>query len=121
MSEACSQSSPLRDPLSIFRAILCIIERFAAGTLSMPVTVTPPEPVIQTVSITTMSASGTVAAGATSLEFHPSSDFVGTIAGVSYPGATWAIVGPIVASSGNKLGAVSITRSAGSINVLKVV
>jgi len=74
----------------------------------------------QTVTITTLSANGTVAAGATSVEFHPSSDFAGTIAGVSYPGSAWQVVGPFTAMPGKLLGSIAVTRSAGSVNVIRV-
>lgn len=74
----------------------------------------------QTVTITTLSANGTVAAGATSVEFHPSSDFVGTIADVAYTGAAWQVVGPFTAMPGKLLAAITVTRSAGSVNVIRV-
>lgn len=75
---------------------------------------------LSTVTITPISTNGTVSAGATSVEFHPSPDFVGTIAGVAYTGAAWQVIGPFTAGPSKLLAAIAVTCSAGSINVIRV-
>lgn len=74
----------------------------------------------QTLTVNTLTESGTVAAGATSVEFHPSSSFIGEIDGVPYTGAAWQVIGPFTAASGKVLEAIEVTLTAGTINVIKV-
>lgn len=64
-------------------------------------------------------ASGSISAGKQSVTFMPSSDFVGTIAGVSFPGASWQVV-PFQAPFGKTLPAIAYTISAGSLNVIEI-
>lgn len=107
MSDQCKNPAPNLSIQWFLNQILCLLRGSITGT--------------QAVTITTLSASGTVAAGATSVEFHPSSTFNGTIAGVTYLGSVWQVIGPITAAPGKTLGDIEVTLSAGTINVLKVV
>jgi hypothetical protein len=77
----------------------------------------------QTLSISTFSSGTTltIPAGATSVEFHPTDNFNGQIAGTAYLGAAWQVIGPFTAAPGKTLGPIEISRSQGSVNILKVV
>ncbi len=74
----------------------------------------------QTLTSTAAVASGSVTAGASSVTFLPSSDFTGTIDGISYPGTDWQVV-PFSAAVGKTLPAIAYTRSAGTLNIIKLV
>lgn len=71
------------------------------------------------VVVTSVSASGTVASGARSVQFIFSADFTGTIQGVAYSGATDAVQ-PFTASFNDTLGAITYTRSAGSLRIVVI-
>lgn len=73
----------------------------------------------RTASVTTVSSSGTVAAGARKLTFVLSPDFTGTILTGTFSGATDAAI-PFDAPAGDTVGAIPYTISAGSIRILKV-
>jgi hypothetical protein len=76
--------------------------------------------VVQSFGITSHVLDTTVAAGATLVEFHLSSDFTGTIDGVSYSGADWVTIGPFVASPGNTLDAIAVVRTTGTIKIVRI-
>lgn len=87
----------------------------------LPVDLTPAGGGVQrTVAIATVSTSGSVAAGARSVEFLFSSDFAGTVDGETFAGATDYSLGPLVAPQGDTLGAIAYTRSAGSIRIVTI-
>lgn len=65
-------------------------------------------------------ANGTVTAGAKSVTFLPASDFVGTIDGIAYTGAEFQVV-PFGAPEKKTLPAIAYTRSAGTLNIHKLV
>jgi len=67
--------------------------------------------------ITTVSASGTVAAGFRKVTFIFSADFAGTVLGATFDGATDASLS-LEAPVGSVLAAVAYTRSAGSIRII---
>lgn len=72
-----------------------------------------------TLASSSVSSDGTVAAGAFSVTFLPSSDFVGTIDGLSYPGSAWTAIS-FQADSGRTLPAIAYTRSAGTLGIVKL-
>jgi hypothetical protein len=72
-----------------------------------------------TATITTVSASGSVGAGARSVTFVFSSDFSGTVLGATFAGSADSSI-TIAAPSGDMLEAITYTRSAGSIRILVV-
>lgn len=74
--------------------------------------------VAETVSGSTVSLSGSVVAGARSVLFITSSDFAGSIAGVTR-GADESL--SFSSQTGNSLSAIPYTRSAGSIDIYKIV
>lgn len=83
-------------------------------------TVAPSSGTARTPTITTAATDGTVAAGARGLTFIFSSDFAGTILGAAFSGGTDSSV-TIPVPSGDTLGAVAYTISAGSARIVKVV
>lgn len=97
------------------------VKRFAVGSdgsiLSSPGAGTEPT---ATPTIDDVTSSGSVAAGAKSLWFSFSSDFVGTILGRTYSGATDSGV-TIAVPAGHVLAAVAYTRSAGTLTIGKTV
>ncbi len=74
----------------------------------------------QTLTSVGATSSGTVTAGASSVTFLPSSDFTGTIDGISYPGTDWQVI-PFTAAVGKTLPAIAYTRSAGTLNIVRLV
>jgi hypothetical protein len=70
----------------------------------------------RTVTITTASSSGSVAAGAKRILFIFSADFVGTILGATFSGTTDYSF-PIEAPLGDILPVIAYTRSAGSVRI----
>lgn len=72
----------------------------------------------QAIASSTVAANGTVAAGAYSVSFEPSYDFVGTIDGVVVNGDT--AVKTITADSRKTLPAINYTRSAGSLTITRL-
>lgn len=69
-----------------------------------------------TESATAEVASGSVAAGALNVTFLASSDFAGTILGITFAaGATLTRTAP----PGKTLGSIAFTRSAGTLNIYK--
>lgn len=67
-----------------------------------------------TVSLSTVSSSGSVAAGKRYIEFILSSDFAGTIGGQIIAGSAFAVYGPLRAPDGSVFGVLNYTISAGS-------
>jgi len=74
--------------------------------------------VAQTVSRSVVSASGSVAAGATSVTILSSSDFSGTVAGAAFSAS---IAENFTAQPGSTLAAIAYTRSAGTLTISKIV
>lgn len=117
----CKNPSPYVSATSLLNAILCYIKAIvttSGGTSTVNVAFATGQ---QAFSITTVAASGSVAAGAKTVEFHPSVDFTGTIDGVAYSGADWQVLGPFTADTGGTLDAIPYTVTAGSMNILKTV
>lgn len=73
---------------------------------------------INTPSITAAVASGSVAAGAKSVSFSSSSDFIGTILGISFPAN---MSQGFSAEFGKILAAIPYTVSAGTLVITKVI
>jgi hypothetical protein len=92
------------------------------GTYSQVVSpqVAYPASVQRTPAITSVNASGSVAAGKRFIEFMLSADFAGTIGGVTFAGTTDYSVGPFIAPVADTLGAIAYTISAGSMRILTV-
>lgn len=118
---SCKIPSPSVTPQALLNAILCLIRKLvttSGGTSSINVDFAGGE---QAFSIITVSTSGSVAAGAKTVEFHPSVDFTGTIDGATYAGATWQVLGPFTSDIGGTLDAIPYTVTAGTLNILKTV
>lgn len=73
----------------------------------------------RTPTITTVTGSGTVAAGSRKLTFVFSSDFAGSVLGATFSGPTDNSV-TIDAPSGDTLGAVIYTVTAGSVRIIQI-
>lgn len=73
----------------------------------------------RTASITSVNASGSVAAGAKSITFIFSLDFTGTVAGGAFTGAADTSI-TITAPGADTLSAVAYTVTAGSIRIVEV-
>lgn len=86
----------------------------ANGTISVGDSTT----LVDTPSITAAIASGSVAAGAKSVSFTSSSDFVGTLLGVTFPAN---VSQGFSAQNGHKLSAIAFTMSAGTLYIAKVI
>jgi hypothetical protein len=71
---------------------------------------------VRTPAVTTMSSSGTIAAGKKSVVIATSSDWVGTVLGTSIPADY--MLQPIIAPIGDTIGAIPIVITAGSCVVI---
>ncbi len=75
---------------------------------------------IAPVSISSETTDGSVEGGVyTSVVFLPSSDFDGTIKGVSFLGSDWSVI-PFGCGDGEKLGVIEYTFNAGTLKIAKV-
>lgn len=85
---------------------------------SAPLTITP-NSAQRAIVFSTMSASGTIAAGHKSIDIIFSSTFTGSLGGVAFAGATDTAI-ELKATSGDTLGSIAVAVSAGSIRVVTV-
>jgi len=79
-----------------------------------------PVGVQRTLAISSVTSSGTVAAGAKDVEFIFSPDFVGTVLTVAFTGAADTSV-RFSAPSTDTLGAIAYTRTAGTIRIKTII
>ncbi len=95
----------------------------ANGTNDGDVASANPLPITQaatsrTCASSVVSASGSVTAGAQSVQFVPSSDFTGTLLGAAWPGGNNPV--QFAANGNDTLGAIVYTRAAGSLTILTI-